>query len=252
MVALGKYFPSSRGVACVNTATHTTPRPQDKYSVNGHLSHLNSLNQVRLQVEVRVPRLIMFLRTIRYSTRADVALLTETVQLARDLMRLKHDQAEQELESNISTEDTQDPVQSLITPRSFMFLDGQQHTTAVLYWMQRLIVINAVLQLGTLITSFDEDILGLHSLQRELVNKILAASQWSQRQPLYVSVHTVVAGIVVYSALLQNQKLDNLRYISLKDWLLLRIRHPLLEWTLNATQQTVEHAASVLLGGELF
>ncbi|KAK4952051.1 hypothetical protein LTR10_009971 [Elasticomyces elasticus] len=209
------------------------------------------LEKLRLQIEVRTPRLVVYVRKLRSNTRLDPGLAMDAVQLARELLALQDVHAEADLIRGFASTPTTDQADRAILPAFWQFPNAIEVTTAILYWEFRLLVINNVLELARMVTSFDSDLLDLRANQSQLIMQLLAAWQWGQEQGVYVSVHLAAAYVVVWAGLLRREVLNAVPVADVKRWLLPKIKHPLLEWTTDATEIAAEHAAEVLVGGPL-
>ncbi|KAK3647063.1 hypothetical protein LTR56_008231 [Elasticomyces elasticus] len=209
------------------------------------------LEKLRLQIEVRTPRLVVYVRKLRSDIRMDPCLALNAVQLARELLALHDVHAEADLIRGFTSTPTTDLADQAILSAFWRFPNAIGVTTAILYWEFRLLVINNVLELARIVTSFDDDLLELRANQSQLIMQLLAAWQWGQEQGVYVSVHLAAAYVVVWAGLLRQDVFNGVPVEDVKRWLLPKIKHPLLEWTTEATEDAAEHAAHVLVGGPL-
>jgi len=115
----------------------------------------------------------------------------------------------------------------------------------------RLIAINAALELATLVTSLDGQLLKIRSKQRELIMHLLSAWHWGQKEEIMVNVNLPVAFVAVWASLLRREAFNGVSVSLLRDWIFPKFAHPLLAYTAPATEADADFAANVYLGGPL-
>ncbi|KAK5729798.1 hypothetical protein LTR17_011666 [Elasticomyces elasticus] len=102
----------------------------------------------------------------------------DAVLLARELLALQDVHAETDLIRGFISTPTTDLADQAILAAFWQFPNAIEVTTAILYWEFRLLLINNVLELARIVTSFDDDLSDLRANQSQLIMQLLAAWQW--------------------------------------------------------------------------
>ena len=220
---------------------------------DGMAPDAKKLQRVRHELSIMAPRLSMYIQALRRlepgEERTDVE--EKGKALAKSLLDLEDEKAESEFLHRVKLVPTQDKDGHDVVKYMMNFDSFAEERVGLLYWAFYLVIINLTIELANLIPDGSEvfELKKLNQQQDRLVANIIMCWQYSADGGLLRTIELHHPYLVVWGSLRNKKEWRGKPVELVRDWLLPRIHHRSIEWTMHMSPALVDAMAYGLMGG---
>lgn len=204
------------------------------------------------QLLIKLPRLIAMVRHARTNWQeAATADTADTADLAKRLLILEDEHAENLLLHRLGVVKTDDPFDRAVVSFSFEFHSPEDLTAAIMYWKARLMLVRLcqiLLEMG-IISSGEVDFQHLNTQQRRMAKNVIMSWQYACSRGLFGVVTLPQALVAVWGAVagVDCRPSDS----ALRDWLSCRFYSSLGQSQPDDAEEHMSEASDMFAGGPL-
>lgn len=213
---------------------------------------IDRLRRIGHKLLTQLPKLIMYMRTWRGSyvpsRRMKNKINDTTTALAKSLLALKDEGAENTLLHRLRVNKTSSPLIASVIPYSFTFMSIADFEAAMYYWQARILVIRICWRIAHH-DYWDKDVLAEEGLRT--TQNLLMSWQYGLEQAIYGRIRLIYAIPAIWGAVTDFDGQSSSTESKLRPWLLLRTNDLYQAFFGKVSQEDLDVVAEVYAGGEL-
>ena len=207
------------------------------------------LRHISNQLFIRVPRLVVAVRTLRTTPSYQASRLAN--ELAEDLLALRDDEAESQVLHRVNVAKTKHPADSYITPVSFKFNTLADFEGAAFYWQTRVMVCRLCLKVAAIDQNTTIETDKVRSDAARMATNIVMTWQFAYGQGIYGVFCALMAMMSLLGVVIDGIQVRSLPIPKMRQWVVQRIDDLLAPWPERRTEAELEEACDLLVGGPL-
>ena len=215
--------------------------------------HTFELRWISYRVLVRMPRLILAVRKLRFpDTPVTPEDISSTIAMANAVRQFEAKEPETKALHHVRVVKSKEPTSRAVVPYSFVYNNIEELAACLLYWQSRLHVIEVCMAIHRVCPVFlnAQEIEHFAKERLRMTTNIIMSWEWAHARPQF-GVSTVSPLLVVWGALRTEKTFRGVPVAEIRAWVMERLPYVTGIWSSRLVAEELDTACEVFAGGPL-